>query len=138
MNRTVSLSIGRCSDGRIRLTLEDGASGVQFCELDLAAADWGNAVTGLETTCGATLRGLERIGTRHEYKHEEITQPEERPLRRGRPQYARSLLAPFEQDGWMGRAEGIFNEHNFLRNTPEGPVYRIGFDRWVPDSDKGD
>ena len=110
----------------ISIEITDDTSRIQFIEARIKYADFTHAITGhggqpitFET------RGLNLIGTRHEYKTEIV--PFDCYAYRGDTAAQTKALAPFEVDGWEGRRDDLTNGHC----SHERGFQRVHFSRHV-------
>lgn len=126
------------------LEITDERSGQQFLSIDLTMEQFARLITSRGDISGApvTLRGMDKIGTKHERKTVEIEFASSEELQWGDDYMAavRERVKEFEVDGWQANAYDLkgFNGHRLKRDTKAGVErYSVGFDRWVPWSDEG-
>lgn len=117
-----AVSINRSSNDIVRIEVEDVDAHVSFVVAEMSLEAFASAVTGMGCV-KATLnvRGLDRIGTRHEHK-EEVVPCEWSPKDKA------AVLASYEVDGWIARESDLGNYHRRTSN-PDG--YRVTFTRNV-------
>lgn len=121
-------------DGPImEVEIIDDASRTRVVEARASLEDFMRAITSSEVECVFSFGG-DAVGWRHEHKTEEIVFVDRYAKPDVRQREAKRALKPFEVDGWTGRADDLFNEHNRVkgsgtRNTH--PVYKVSFFRHV-------
>ena len=108
----------------VSITLEDKASGIQFCEIHMSLEEFGRMMHApTHAKCEVVLRGLDHVGWDYEVKEDVVPYASH-----GKDQEAISAaLAQFEVDGWKGRTSDLGNMH---RRSGDG--YRVTFRRFVP------
>lgn len=125
-----SITISRVSsthgDPYIQVSIQDETSRHQFIELTMSMEAFAMALTGM----GAQplmfdLRGVDYVGKRREFKNELVPRPPSTE-RACQNDVAVIVLAPFEKDGWVGRADDLWNHHKAV-----GDKQRVLFTRYV-------
>jgi len=121
------------------LEITDERSGLLFLSIDLSMEQFARLVASRGDISGipVTLRGMDKIGMRHERKTIDIEFPTTDELRWGDGYMVevRERVKEFEVDGWQASAYDLkgFNGHRLKRDTKAGVErYSVGFDRWVP------
>lgn len=126
---TISRPRGNMEQDYIEISVIDNLSGTQCVTVRIGLATFAEALTGLgHADCEFNFRP-ELVGMRRENKNEVVPCDHLPYAKEGLPRenLAAPLLAPFEVDGWKGRVDDLFNQHN---RTKEG--YRVTFVRYVP------
>lgn len=125
---TISRPRGADAD-YIELSITDEKSGTQFLSARIGLSDFAEALMGLGyVPCKFDLRA-DRVGLRYEHKEEFVPFTDNGYYAHGskeREEIAAAALAPFEIDGWKGRADDFFNHHR----RGSGGV-RVTFTRYV-------
>lgn len=126
------LTISRPSrmDGKetITIRLDDEASATEVIAIEVDAASFALALTGLGRMPVSFEANVQRLGLRRE--HREMIVPLPDPVPRDEEALA-GILAPYEVEGWVGRAGDLTNQHNRIRDRA-GNGARVIFERWVP------
>ena len=129
------ITISRPSGGdqdEIVLSFTEEISGVQFLEFHMSCEEFAKALTGLGYRPGQMeLRALDKIGMQYEHKSMNIpyVQP---PSFSERKEHARTILQPYEVDGWLAHDDDYTNHHNWFRNKEGKGFQRVHFGRHVP------
>jgi len=94
-----TVSIGRVSDGLIRIEIRDELSRARFVEASMSPEAFANAVTGLAAQdAELEVRGLEYVGKRKVTEQRQIVCPLEW---RARHEYEQWLIENAPVDGWI-------------------------------------
>lgn len=125
-----SITIGRVTsthgDPYIQVSVQDETSRHHFIELTMSMEAFAMALTGMGAQpLTFDLRGVDYVGKRREIKDELVPRPPS--VERTRQSEAAAIvLAPFETDGWVGRADDLWNHHKAV-----GCQQRVLFTRYV-------
>jgi len=109
------ISLGRKGGGFFEQTpvcieLVDREARVRFLEVHLSLADFAEVLLGhSRVKCDVELRGLNLLGKKREHKTEFVPFLSSDYMERRED--AAKALAPFEVDGWEGRAADYANSH---------------------------
>jgi hypothetical protein len=129
----MGLSIHRvyCGDDSIiRIEIEDDEAAARFLEIDISLEEFAQAVTGLSIRpCVGVVRGLERVGKKHEHKQFEFEIPSEGKYERDNKEIARKAVEKVCPKGWI--PDTSFNsQHTFFEK--DGKMFaRTTIRRWV-------
>jgi hypothetical protein len=125
---TISRVQSNVGDDYIQIQFVEVNSGARFVAARIDLESFALAITGQASLpCDLDIRGLDRLGKKHEVKTEIVSYEGARFTDDLRVDPAAiAALAPYEVDGWKGRVEDLFNHHN-----RSGPLCRVTFDRWV-------
>lgn len=129
MKGSVTISRPQRSDDvrYIQIEFTDESSGVNFLTARVGLEEFAETLTGLaRNPCEFELRPS-LVGKIHQHKEEfvpckdlYVNNASDRAI------IAEKALAPFEVDGWKGRADDLFNHHRRGRNGA-----RVTFVRYV-------
>jgi hypothetical protein len=112
------------------IVVTDSESRTQFIEIQLTAEALATAMACRLVDCTFETFGLHKLGTRREYKTEEVTLPERCYFREKDEPLVRAAIAAHEVDGWIGRDEDARNGHRRVAGKPN--TFSVTFERWVP------
>jgi len=94
-----TVSIGRWSDGTIRIEIRDELSRVKFVSATMSPEAFAHAVTGLaEQDAELEVHGLEYVGKRKVTEKRQIACPLEW---RSKDEYTQWLIQNAQEDGWI-------------------------------------
>jgi len=94
------ISISRCSDGTIRISIEDKASNIQFFDGEMTPEAFGDAITGLSLqTVKAEVCSTENVGKKYVREARKVVLPV------GLYQYDKEPVGPWiqescKEEGW--------------------------------------
>lgn len=115
------------TEHKIGIDIEDSGSNTGFLNIRMDLDDFARAVTGQSyIDCDFELRGLEKVGTKHKHKREYIHAEH----RRFSDEEAKSIVAPYEINGWVARLSNLNNPH-FWEKLNGKPVISVIFERYV-------
>lgn len=123
---TISRVTSSHGDPYIQVSVQDETSRHQFIEMTMGMEAFAMALTGMGAQpLTFDLRDVDYVGKRREVKEELVP----RPL--SSRDYLPNLIAavvlkPFEVDGWVGRADDLWNHHKAV-----GDKQRVLFTRYV-------
>lgn len=126
---SISRPSGNIGPDYIEIRVVDELSGSQFVSVRVPLAGFAEAVTGRgHVDCEFDFRP-ELVGLKREHKEEFVPYDDLSYYARhgDRDEVAAEAFAPFEIDGWKGRADDLFNHH---RRGKDGS--RVTFIRYVP------
>jgi len=111
------------------IRIQDENSNIEFVEITLTPAQLSSALSRLAyTPCNIEVRGLDRVGKKHENKEFEF-EISEKLSRERKTEQLREIAQSMLTDGWI--AEGYFNSQNSFF-TKDGVSYaRCTIRRWV-------
>lgn len=114
----------------VLIKIRDEDSSCYILQLKLSLEEYARALMNEgDVECEAEFYKGAPIGKVREYKTELVDRPKK--ARFAAEPEARELLAPFNVDGWRGRAADLFNYHNW---RGEDKV-EVTFERWVEKTD---
>lgn len=121
------LSISRTGNQYIEITVQDDLSRVEFLRVRMGLAEFAKAITGLGNVECEFDWYPKFVGMRHEVKVLSI------PVQNfsAAEEERKEILAPYEVDGWMARADDLGNHHN-MRRVADGYLCSVTFSRYVP------
>lgn len=133
----LTISSVHCNNEKdyIRIQIEDKSSSMIFLEAEIDFKSFAKCITG--SACMPIkfgLRGIERVGKKHEVKSLEIVFPVELwyAQKEEQDRLITATIKPYEVDDWAGHTQDVKNHHNYIRKTENGePIYRVSFYRWV-------
>jgi hypothetical protein len=134
------LTIGRTRSSHgpdtIRVSIRDQMSIMEFASIELSLENFSKAITGLAGVDGELeIRGLDRVGKKHECKTEAVDVPYEGySLPRGFD-FGPALKA-WEVDGWEADRHQMENRNNWgrvisLAEDSHRVLIKTHFHRWV-------
>ena len=128
MKGTISIFVNREST---TIHVRDEASGVSFCEVTLTPEEFSSALSRLaDTPCNITVRGVDKIGKKHEHKSF-VFEIKERPAYHehdGIRALAQQLLDE-EGDGYI--SDGYFKSQDSFFER-DGKLYaKCSVRRWI-------
>lgn len=128
----------------IRITLKDDLSSCEVVEINLSLEAFANAITAAGfQPCEFEFNASGVVGKKREHKTEVVFIPNKIGYKKGNNGDRKAVqpyLAPYEVDGWKGRASDALNSHNWdreQRSPPKGAKVDSGnwttivFERWV-------
>lgn len=113
----------------IAIRVTDATSGTRILELQIAPADFAEALVGLSNVkCDGHFYQDSPIGKTRENKTTRVKIPQKfRSIKvEERKAVAAKILKPFEVDGWIGNADDLFNHHR-----SSGEFQTVSFHRFV-------
>ncbi len=105
-------------------------SRIEHIEIELTPENLAKALATRWVECAYRIRGVDKLGSKQEYKNEMVTVRDS--SHENREAVAQEAIRPFEVDGWYGRVEDALNHHNIVRKDDGSTDYRVHFCRWVP------
>ena len=133
MTRTPSnpgeISISRYTSGdKVKITIEDSTSRVDFLTIEISVEDFASALFGTANRkCEFSLTNPELVGKVYEYK--KVLVPVD-GYKRFSEEEMDGLLSPFEVDGWKGRRYDLQNGNNHM-TSGENHFYTVLFGRYI-------
>ena len=132
----LSLSrIMNAADGpRIRVEVEDSASGTCFLEMEMSAETLGLVLTGASyQDVDVSVRGFDLLGMKHENKTVTIEIGDDCPWESEKFRaYMLPRVAPFEVDGWKASEYDLQSMNHHRREKGGGKkTYAVAFFRYV-------
>lgn len=130
----ITISCVRGSEEYVAVSIKDTNAGRQIVEARLDFAEFGQLLTGLaHIDCDLRIFNLDKVGKKREFKTEKVEVPENRWS--CDDDTLRSLLTPYEVDGWIGRLSDLKNHHCHINGTNQ---FSVSFERWVDDTESND
>jgi hypothetical protein len=129
--RKGSMIVSRTTGGgpdRMRLVVEDEASGTRFLEAEMSLEDFAQAITASYGEVEFVLRAS-NVGKTREVKEEVVVLPD--TIRKADESATAELLEPYEMDGWVGRRSDLFNNHRTVEYRDGGVARCVTFVRFV-------
>ena len=132
-NITISKVTQSKGPGYISITISDENSHCTIVNVEVPFEQFALAITGLgHQPCALEYYEGAPIGKVRECKTELIEAPGYVPVLE-REAIGRSILAPYEVDGWKGYVDDLFNSNKSVRTkNPDDPIKRrVGFSRYI-------
>jgi len=129
-NLTISRHYGGNEEAPIHIKVRDEISGITFIETSMSLKDFADCLTGRgEVDCEFEFFGLKNVGKKREIKVEKVPFKSDQYVKNGeeRNKIARVVLKSYEEDGWVGYVDDLFNYH---RRTSDGGQM-VNFHRYV-------
>ena len=116
----------------ISIEVEDELSSINFLKVKMDLESFAKALMGLgNVPVEFELRGLDRVGKKHEYTTEQVYIPYAPSGVGFSDDLIDKAVSKWETDGWVGSRRDCKNHHNWVENRDNGSVYNVHFSRWV-------
>lgn len=130
-----SISISRQSDGKVHIRITDEDAVVEFVDLEMDAASFGKAVTGLSgMKCKARVQHLRNVGKKRERLDAVQRVPIQTLKKLGIESYDSKALEGYleehcQREGWTIRP--YLGSQTSVEQDGNHVILRFGYVRWV-------
>lgn len=137
LSGTVSIGRGMSKGSDVTVQIIDSASGCVALELTLPVEAFADALFSRTSECSFAINDSGVLGATQENKTELVPfdcygPKSKHPADEHRTKAAVEALAPFEVDGWYGRASDLFNGH-CREKSGDAKRQRVVFYRYMRD-----